>query len=232
MRSIKAIFKKQIKDLIKNKETLIMFLVFPGVAFLMTQFIARQNPDIPNTTFVAQFMSMFSCMVIIQTTALIIAEEKEKKSLKFLMMAGVKQYEYIIGIGGALAAASAVIGLIFAWIGELGGQEFWIFLGFFILNVLISILIGATCGLFSRNVQHSTAIATPIAFIFGFLPMFASFNENLYNIVRYVYATQFAFLTFDFSVDVMEPLLITGANFVIFAILFAIVYRVRGLAKG
>jgi ABC-2 type transport system permease protein len=100
------------------------------------------------------------------------------------------------------------------------------------LNVLVSILIGATCGLFSRNVQSSTAIAVPVAFVIGFLPMFASFNENIYNVARWIYATQFSFLTIDFSVDLLEPLLITGGNLVVFAVIFAVVYRMRGLARG
>ena len=230
-RSIKAIFKKQMKDLLKNRETLIIFFIFPLVAWMMTEFVAKPQ-NLPTNIFVAQFIAMFSCMVLITTTSTIIAEEKEKKSLKFLMMAGVREHEYILGLGGALALASFVVSLVFAAIAGFSGRELLVYLSFFMLNIVGSILIGAACGLLSRNVQASTGISTPVAMILGFLPMFAGFNDQIRDWTRWIYSVRFAEMTIDFNVAIMQPLIVTLINLLVLAIVFAVIYRTRGLARG
>jgi ABC-type Na+ efflux pump permease subunit len=40
MRNVKAIFKKQLKDIIKNMGVLVQFIIFPAVAFAMTELVA------------------------------------------------------------------------------------------------------------------------------------------------------------------------------------------------
>ena len=41
MRSVKAVFKKQAKDTIRDVSMLAQFLIFPAVAFAMTELVAR-----------------------------------------------------------------------------------------------------------------------------------------------------------------------------------------------
>lgn len=234
MRVSLAVFKNQVRDLLKNRETLIMFLVFPGVAFIMTEFVAKPTEGMPDTAFLGSFIPMFSCMVLIQATCFIIAEEKEKKSLKFLMMAGVKPQQYIAGVGGALLAASIIVGWIFSAIGGFGGQKLAVYGLFFLLNVIGSILIGASCGLLSRNMQAATGLSTPVAFILGFLPMFASFNEDIHNLTRWIYSVRFAEMASlnQFEQAIFWPLIITLGNLAVLAIVFALIYRRRGLARA
>jgi len=43
MRSSKAIFTKQATDFMKSPMALVMFLVFPAVAFIMTTFIGGRS---------------------------------------------------------------------------------------------------------------------------------------------------------------------------------------------
>ena len=51
MRSVKAIFSKQLRDIFKNKMVLIQFIVFPIVAFVFTEMVARPMADIPDSVF-------------------------------------------------------------------------------------------------------------------------------------------------------------------------------------
>lgn len=230
MRTTQAIFKKQTKDMIKNKEIFLQFLMFPIIALILSRIVPTAYGDDGAVFSTAIFSAMFSCMVIIQVTTMVIAEHKEKNNLRFLMMAGVKPREYIFGIGGAILISALAVAGFFAFIEGHSGQVLVEYLGFFLLNVIVSVLIGGTLGMFSRNVQASTAIAVPVGALLGFLPMIAAFNETIRNVARWTYIMQFTEISVqNFQVDLLEPLLITLGNIVVFAIIFAVVYRKKGL---
>ena len=73
MRSIKAIFTKQARDMLKNPMVLVMFIIFPAVALVMTQLIAKSNDDIPNNMFVTMMSAIFAGMGLITSASGIIA---------------------------------------------------------------------------------------------------------------------------------------------------------------
>ncbi|MCL2254227.1 MAG: hypothetical protein FWC09_07255, partial [Lachnospiraceae bacterium] len=100
MRIIKTMFIKQAKDMFKNPVSLVQFLIFPAVAFIMTVLVAKDNPDIADSMFTTMMAGIFAGMAIITTVAGIIAEDTEHKSLRLLIMAGVKPYQYLTGLGG------------------------------------------------------------------------------------------------------------------------------------
>ncbi|MCL1964449.1 MAG: ABC transporter permease, partial [Firmicutes bacterium] len=95
MRSIKAIFSKQLRDILKNRMVLIQFIVFPLVAFVFTQIVAKPNAELDDSMFVTMFAGIYAGMTVLGTTAGIIAEDRERRSLRFLVMAGVKPYQYM-----------------------------------------------------------------------------------------------------------------------------------------
>ena len=97
MRSMTAVLWKQIKDTFKNKEILIQFLMFPIMTVIMEKFINIEG--MPENYFTNLFGVMFIGMAPLTSTASIIAEEKEKNTLRALLMSNVKPWEYIIGVG-------------------------------------------------------------------------------------------------------------------------------------
>ncbi|MCL2289116.1 MAG: ABC transporter permease, partial [Bacteroidetes bacterium] len=113
MRSASAIFIKQVQDILKNKGVLLQAISFPVMAFVLTNFVELPH-DIPDTMFISLFAIMFIGLVIISNSATIIAEDRERKCLRFLMMAGVKSHQYLTGIGGVLLLFSLAVGAIFA----------------------------------------------------------------------------------------------------------------------
>ena len=121
MRSIKAIFIKQAKDMIKNPMVFIQFIIYPAVAFLMTELVAKSNQYIPANMFVTMMAAIFAGMALITSTAAVIAEDIERKSLRFLVMAGVKPHEYLTGIGGFLLLAGTFVSFVFGLIGNFTG---------------------------------------------------------------------------------------------------------------
>jgi len=229
MRSIKAIFVKQAKDMTKNYSVLIMFIIFPLVALAMTVFVARDNPDMPETMFVSMMASVFIGMALIQSASAVIAEDREKKSLKFLAMAGVKPLSYLLGIGGVIFAASIVSSTAFGLIGSFNRSEFLTFMVIMLSGAIASIVLGATIGIYSKNQQAATGLSMPIAAVLGFGPMLAQFNEQIERIFRFFYTQQINVVVNDFTAELLTPVAIIWANTAILTIIFAVVYAKKGL---
>ena len=229
MRSTKAIFIKQATDFMKSPMALVMFLVFPTVAFIMTKFVDVEG--MPPNMFVTMMAAIFAGMGLITVASDAIAEDIERKSLRFLVIAGVKPHQYLIGTGGFFLIAGTVTAVVFALIGYFTIVETAKFLAVMITGLAASVLLGATIGIFSKNRQTATALGMPAALIVGFVPMLANFNETIEKLGSFLYTQQINVIVNDFSIDLWRPLLIIGANITVLTILFVIAYKKKGL-KG
>ena len=208
---------------------LVMFLVFPAVAFIMTNFIDVEG--VPPNMFVTMMATIFAGMGLITAASDAIAEDIERKSLRFLVIAGVKPHQYLIGTGGFFLLAGTTTAIIFALIGYFSIEETAKFLAVMITGLAASVLLGATIGIFSKNRQTATALGMPAALIVGFIPMLANFNETIEKLGSFLYTQQINVIVNDFSISLWRPLLIIGANIAVLAVLFVIAYKKKGL-KG
>ena len=237
MRSVKAIYKKQLKDIVKNLGVLVQFIVFPVVAFAMTELVALGNDMIPDTMFITMMASIFVGMALIPTAAGIISEDRQAKSLRFLVMAGVKPPAYLLGVGGVILCVSVLPSLAFALMGRFSGEEFLLFMAVMILGVVTSTLLGLTIGIFTKNPQAATGLAMPFALLLGFAPMVATFNEPMMRITRFFYTQQIDIVMNSFySVsgyqsqnDLWESFGVIGFNIAVMVVLFSIVFAKKGL---
>jgi ABC-2 type transport system permease protein len=229
MRSIKAVFAKQAKDLMKSPMGLVMFLTFPAVAALMTFLVKIE--DLPPNMFVTMMAAIFAGMGLITAVSDATAEDIERKCLRFLVIAGVKPHQYLIGTGGFYLLAGAVTAAIFALIGTFTMEETFKFLAIVIAGVAASIMLGATIGIYSKNRQVATSLAMPAAVLVGFTPMIATFNETIERVAGVLYTQQINVIVNDFSAGLWKPLLVIAANIAVLTVLFIIAYKKKGL-KG
>ena len=229
MRSVKAIFVKQAKDMLKNTMVLVQFIIFPAVALVMTELVAKSNETIPPNMFVTMMAAIFAGMALVTTTASVIAEDIERKSLRFLVMAGVKPHEYLTGIGGFILLAGSIVSVVFGLIGDFTGLEFAKFLTVMITSTAASVMLGATIGLLSKNQQAATALGMPIAMVLGFTPMIANFNVTVEKIANVLYIQQLNVIVNDFYANFAKAMLVIGANMIILLVLFVIAYKKKGL---
>lgn len=231
MRSARAIFLKQMRDTMKNRMILIQFIMMPVIAYIMTELVAKSSDEIPDSMFVTMFAAMFVGMAPLITTAGAIAEDRERKSLRFLVMAGVRQHEYLMGVGGFVLLVCAVVSVFFGLIGGFGAADLIKFILILIFGSATSVLLGAAIGIFSKNQQMATAISVPVFMVFAFCPMIAQFNETVAAIANILYTQQINTIVNDISLSAVKPALIILANFVVFMALFALAYKKKGL-KG
>lgn len=230
MGNVAAIFQKQIKDTFKNKEVLIQFVMFPIMALIMENLVKVEG--LPKNYFVNMFSSMYVGMAPLVSIAAVIAEEKEKNTLRVLMMSGVKSWEYLLGIGSYIWTVCMAGALVLGMAGSYRGCELATFLMIMTVGILASMLIGAAIGTWSQNQMMATSLTVPVMLVFAFLPMIATFNENIKKIAKVAYSEQIGILigrigTFSVS---FENVLVIGMNMLIAILLFRYAYRKCGFA--
>jgi ABC-2 type transport system permease protein len=232
MKAIKAIFTKQAKDMIKNPSVLIMFIIFPAVAFIMTALVPiPENEFVSSNMFVTMMASIFAGMGLISSASSVIAEDISGKSLRFLVIAGVKPHQYLLGTGGFYLVAGALTAVVFNLIGGFSGVEALKFLTVMITGTSASIILGMVFGILAGNQQAAASLSMPVAIIVGFTPMIAGFNETVERYAGVLYTQQINVIVNDFSASLVKPLLVIAANIAVLTVLFVIAYRKKGL-KG
>ena len=229
MNSASAIFIKQFQDILKNSGVLIQFIIFPAMAFLMTHIV--DIPDMPSDMqgayFINMFAGMFIGMTLVSTVAIAIAEDREKNSLRFLLMAGVKSHEYLLGVGGVTLVCALVINSIFSiMMPDISYAQSLIMLASMMLGAIASIILGAILGMISMNEQTATSISMAAGSVLGFGPMIANLSgsETLEKAFRILYTMNFVNEDFR-GAQIIERMGITIVNIMMLALAFAFVYR-------
>lgn len=229
-RKIAAVFQKQIKDTFKNKEVLIQFLMFPIMAIIMENAIKVEG--LGENYFLKMFAAMFTGMAPLVVTAAIIAEEKEKNTLKMLLLSDVKPREYLVGVGGYVWIFCMFGAVIFAVTGGYRGMALVEFLGIMAAGIGVSMMIGAAIGTWSRNQMMATSLMVPVMLVFSFLPMLATFNEKIRKVSEFLYSGQVGKMLEQIgnNGEIGENLAVVLLNMAVAGILFRLAYRKCGLA--
>ena len=188
MNNIAAIFKKQLKDTLKNKAVLIQFVMFPIMTLIMNNAVKMQ--DMPENFFVNLFATMYIGMAPLISIASIISEEKEKNTLRVLIMSNVKPYEYLLGIGSYVWFACMLGGIVICTAGGYNLQTSITFMCIMAVGILTSLLIGAIIGIWSKTQMMATSIAVPVMMVFSFVPMLSLFNSTIEKIAKVIYSEQ------------------------------------------
>ena len=229
MKNIAVIFGKQLSDTLRNKTILIQFLMFPVLVIIMEN--AVKIEDMPEHFFAKLFAVMFVGMAPLTCMSAIISEEKEKNTLRVLLMSNVKPGEYLIGTGAYVFVMCAVGMAVFAAAGGYGGMELVRFIAVMSAGVILSELTGAVIGLFSRNQMTATSISVPVMMVIAFLPMLSMFNDTIKSVARVTYSQQISELISDIgnSPASAESIAVIAVNFALAVILFITAYRKKGL---
>ena len=227
MRNVVTIVKKQLKDTLKNKTVLIQFVMFPVLTLIFEH--AINIPDMPELFFAKLFSVMYMGMAPLTAVAAIISEEKEKNTLRVLMMANVKPWEYLMGVGiyvwTICMAGTGVIATSFP------AKDIPFYLAVMAAGFIISIAVGACVGIFAPNQMVSTSMVLPVMLVFSFAPMLAMFNDKIEKIARIFYTQQIRVLLNNMTFDGIKPenFAIVAVNALLAIILFFAAFKKKGL---
>lgn len=229
MKNISVIFLKQLKDTLKNKAVLIQFVMFPLMAVIMENAVKMEG--MPENFFVKLFSVMFVGMAPLTCISSIIAEEKEKNTLRVLMMSNVKPFEYLCGVSSYVWLMCMAGTAVFAVCGKFSGKDLAVFLLIMAVGIMLSELIGAVIGIFSKNQMSATSVTVPVMMIFSFLPMISMFNDKIEKIANLTYTQQLSDIVNElgnFTVTA-ENILVPIVNFVFAVVLFVFAFKKRGM---
>lgn len=227
MRNVLVIIKKQLKDTLKNKTVLIQFIMFPLMTLVMENAISL--PDMPELFFTKLFSVMYMGMAPLTSAAAIISEEKEKNTLRVLMMANVKPWEYLLGVGTYVWILCMAGAGIMAT--GLSASDIPFYLGVMAAGFVISIALGACIGIFSSNQMTATSLFVPVMLVFSFSPMLAMFNDKIEKVARIFYTQQLRVLMNQMSFEGIKPesIMILIVNAVLAIALFFVAFKRKGL---
>lgn len=227
MNNILVMIRKQMKDTFKNKAVLIQLILLPVVAFVLERVIRPEG--VPELMYTKMFAAMYMAMAPLTAMSSIIAEEKEKNTLRVLMMSNVKPGQYLTGIGAYVWIISMIGSVLFAVSFQAAEMPFF----FLVMGAgfIISIVIGAVIGIASKNQMSATSIGAMAMIILSFIPMFAMFNDGIGKVARFLYTQQTRFLldAMSFAEIKWDGAAILAANAVLAVVMFFVAFRKKGL---
>ena len=211
----------------KNKTVLIQFVMFPVLTLIFEN--AINIPDMPELFFTKLFSVMYMGMAPLVAVASVIAEEKEKNTLRVLTMANVKAWEYLAGIGIYVWTICMAGAGVMATTLSSGDIPFY--LGVMAAGFIISIAIGACIGIIASNQMAATSLSLPVMLIFSFMPMLAMFNDKIEKIAGIFYTQQIRELLGNMTFDGIktETMLVVAVNALLALSLFFAAFKRKGL---
>ncbi len=227
MDNVSIIIKKQFRDTLKNKTVLVQFVMFPAMTLIMENAIKLEG--MPEHFFSKLFSVMYIGMAPLTAAASIISEEKEKNTLRVLLMANVKPWEYLLGISVYVwllcMMGAAVISM------SLPHSDIPFYLMMMGAGFIISILAGSCIGIYSKNQMMCTSLVMPFMMILSFSPMLAAFNDNIEKVARFFYTQQMkvAFDSMNFEGIGKAGLVVITVNALLALVLFFITFGKKGL---
>ncbi|OGX78719.1 ABC transporter [Exiguobacterium sp. SH31] len=172
MKRALAIFQKDYKDLSRNlfvSSTLIMPLFF---AVFYSQ-LGGEGIDV--TYFVINIT--FSLVATFVQCALI-AEEKEKNTLRGLMLSPASTFDILLGKSALTFITTLILVAISAWIMGYKPANLFIISLALIVSTLFYIGIGTILGLMTKTVMEASLIVMPAFFFFSFSPMLSVYEDR------------------------------------------------------
>ncbi|MED4402894.1 ABC transporter permease [Metabacillus fastidiosus] len=172
IKRVNAILMKDWKDLLKNS-----YIIFTlALPLIFAAWIGRIGEG--NSALSGMIINLTLVIVGAFIQAAIVAEEKEKNTLRGLMLSPATTAEILIGKSAlsALMTIIIIIGSIF--LAEFKIPSLPLFALTILIGLIIYIAIGTILGLLSRTVMETTIIGMPVMFILGMGSMFKTMIEN------------------------------------------------------
>lgn len=221
-----AVLIKQIKDSLKNRMILVIFFMFPILAVIFKSIVSENEFK----SILPSFITMNTVMIPIVFMSSIVSEEKEKKSLRMLIMSNIKPWEYLVGVGCWVFIQAIVSSCLFILIIPVSINEGLVFILTAVIGIACSLIIGAIIAIVAKNQMSVGPVTAPISMILGLLPMFSSMNSDIEKIAKlfYSYYIRNTFVSLKYDLDAMSWLII-GLNLLVLITMFVLLYKCKGI---
>lgn len=239
MRKLGALLDKDARDLLKNP-TMVVAVIMPVALTLFYRFSFRDalaaGESDPAMRLIVDgiFLVIALCMSVgvVGATVLVygIAEEKEKHTLRTLMLANVSAEQIMLARGLVTLVVTAVVEALCFFVSGAPMHLFAPYMAIGVLGALPIILLSLVLGLASRDQMTAGLYSVPILLVV-IAPMLSGFSPMLGDIARFLptggaasllrLATEGAL----FGSEAVLPLAVTAAWIVLGLVVFKLLYR-------
>ncbi len=227
IRKISAIMEMKTRALM-SKNFLIMMLFSIGYGYLMKSIIGELS------TYALSMAVLFNIAMALYITALLLAEEKEKNTLRVLMTSSVRGIEYFFGTVFPILIEVEIINIILAFLlGVKMNLQVWIiYILMTSLATLSCTMIGMIFGIYAKNQMNTSSIITPAIIILMLIPMFSELLPFMATISKYLFTGIIMNVinnlsNTSISVSMLQWCILSG-ECIITLILFLVMYKRNG----
>lgn len=199
IRICKALFMKDLKNCFVNKNVFLM-LALPVLFGVMYKFLLGDILKEATGSFVIVMCIVMTISIIpLNVLANMVAEEKEKHTLRSLMLANVSATDFLLSKAFVALVLMLIDGiLIFLVCQEPIGYLVY-FLIFYILASLSVLFFGALVGLLSKDQMSAGTLSSPLMIFLMLPPIFIQLNEMIEKIAVIFPTTSFQTLYLQLS---------------------------------
>ena len=243
LRKTRALLAKDFADMVRNP-SMIVACVMPIAFMALYQFILGDAVSEAGVTddmraavdpIVLHFMlGSALCMTVGMVGAMTvlngIAEEKEKHTLRTLMLANVSASEIVVSKSAVALVSIAVVNVVCFFVAGGGAEMLGAYLVLGVVGSVPIILFSLVLGLASRDQMTAGVYSVPVL-VLALVPMFGMANETFANVAHYlptggVYDLVGLAIGGDlFTQEALAPLAVTAAWIVVGAALFAALFK-------
>ncbi|GHU75191.1 ABC transporter permease [Clostridia bacterium] len=185
-----ALFRKDLKDSLRNSQCLLM------MALAIVMVLIYKNLALGGETMPLEFILMFGtlmslCLQSIAIAAMMIAEEKEKYTLRTLMLSNVSSGEFLLSkvcvVFLMITATDIIIYmLVYNGFAAAGGVPFARYLAGSSATSVSMILLGCVVGILSKNQMTTGLLSSPMALVLLLPSMFGMMDESIGKFSRFL----------------------------------------------
>lgn len=233
IRRINAIFIKELQDLKNNLNVLLMYFIPPLIVYIYKSLI----PDFPPSLSLGMGLVMLASMIGLYLPAMIIAEEKEKKTLGALMLSPARPIEVFTGKGLVTLLTMLITFFVVLFLSGNGWKHFGLLLGATLLAFVCCILQGMLVGLLAENQMATGIIGLPLMLPSIMIPFLTLIGNEILSkvalfIPSYHYFKLVSLAGKDMSLTLLLPYWGALAGFILISLaLLLFVYQRKGLEQ-
>lgn len=226
MRTSFAIFHKQCKDSLHNLPTLMIMLIYPVVAFIMITAVGEEGAS---EMFISMFATMHCCFAPATIASNILSEEKEKGTLRSLILSGVGRVNYLVSVSLFVIIMTMFTGSAFLLMDSFDRESLWKFLAAMLSGAVISTLLGLCIGIDSKNVSAANGIAVPAGLTLTLIPMLSNFNDTIAKVSQWLYSGRISLILRQSETLCGETAAVMLAYLVVFSVGVVLLFKKKGL---
>ena len=231
-RKISAIYSKNMKNIARNPFIALAPIAVIAVSFLLTMNLPEYVTNYEVVGVLTMVVGLNAILTGITTMCVLIAEEKEKNTLNVLVTSTVSGLDFLTAHVLTTATITIVVNaLVFVIVGA-EGLNIGVFMLVTSIGTLAAITLGATLGILAKNQAAASTMVSPFALALIIAPTFFPNTFFTDNVLYYAFTEQMNHALMEIVVYDLNwsRVLILGANIAVFALIFAVCYKRRGLS--